>query len=300
MPIQGKAGQGQLRGHDCGGPRAAIFLAAGFGAHMYRPVYADMLNELRSCSFAVVTLDIVGHGYSDGERCYIANHEDVVEDWLLCISSAFKNLPQVPWFVAGQSMGGTFALAVAHKCNNLKAGAKDGYFSRFSGCISICPSLKVSIPPSPIVALLRAVLPLIRFQIMPQFMNPVKGNTFLWKSREVESWIINKDRWGVPGALGWGLGMRWGMADTLMRLISHVNNLAPQIQYPFLIIQDPDDKICNFEGAEIFFASARRCKSKHICRIVDGAHDLMCNEPAAVAIAIDNWIVALSKKNKKN
>ena len=42
------------------------------------------------------------------------------------------------------------------------------------------------------------------------------------------------------------------MADTLMRLISHVNNLAPRIQYPFLIIQDPDDKICNFEGAEIF------------------------------------------------
>ena len=100
-----------------------------------------------------MTLDIVGHGYSDGERCYIANHEDVVEDWLLCISSAFKNLPQVPWFVAGQSMGGTFSLAVAHKCNNLKAGAKDGYFSRFSGCISICPSLKVSIPPSPIVAI---------------------------------------------------------------------------------------------------------------------------------------------------
>ena len=49
-------------------PKAVMSLVHGFGEHSGR--YADMASYLNSKDISVVTLDLRGHGKSDGRRGY--------------------------------------------------------------------------------------------------------------------------------------------------------------------------------------------------------------------------------------
>jgi hypothetical protein len=42
--------------------------------------------------------------------------------------------------------------------------------------------------------------------------------------------------------------MRWGMALNMMDLCSHVEQNIPKIEFPFLVLHDPEDQIVLFQG----------------------------------------------------
>lgn len=59
-----------------------------------------------------------------------------------------------------------------------------------------------------------------------------------------------RDTWGMPGALGWNQPMRWGSALMFLDLGADIDRSIQDVAYPFLILQDPGDKITEIAGAQ--------------------------------------------------
>ena len=59
-------------------PKAVMSLVHGFGEHSGR--YADMSTYLNSKDISVVTLDLRGHGKSDGRRGYCPDYSQLLGD----------------------------------------------------------------------------------------------------------------------------------------------------------------------------------------------------------------------------
>ena len=102
-------------------PRAVISLIHGFGEHCAR--YAPLGEFLQQHNIALITLDLRGHGQSEGKRGIINQYEDFyfdIEDLIAEAKTRFKNIDH---FIMGHSMGGTLAInyQLNHKRNDIKA-----------------------------------------------------------------------------------------------------------------------------------------------------------------------------------
>ena len=59
-------------------PRAVIILAHGFTEHSKK--YGELATYLVAKGFAVHAIDHLGHGMSEGERYYVEDFQDYVDD----------------------------------------------------------------------------------------------------------------------------------------------------------------------------------------------------------------------------
>ena len=130
-------------------PVGLVFLIHGYSAHFNRPTYIPFLTELMDKGVAVATVDLEGHGYSDGIRCYLPSIDAVLDD-LEQLVDMVKNgdamvsssdpydvsenehiaspeaqskahlVAQLPFFVGGQSLGGALALMLAQRLTSLQ------------------------------------------------------------------------------------------------------------------------------------------------------------------------------------
>jgi alpha-beta hydrolase superfamily lysophospholipase len=60
--------------------KCVLLLIHGYAAHFQRPLYIAYLQMLLAKGIAVATLDLEGHGYSEGLRCYVEDYVLMVED----------------------------------------------------------------------------------------------------------------------------------------------------------------------------------------------------------------------------
>ena len=60
--------------------QSLVFLVHGYAAHFNRPSYVQLLRELLENKIAVATIDLEGHGYSEGLRCFMPSMVDVLDD----------------------------------------------------------------------------------------------------------------------------------------------------------------------------------------------------------------------------
>eukprot|EP00930_Biecheleria_cincta_P081650 TRINITY_DN7087_c0_g1_i2.p1 TRINITY_DN7087_c0_g1~~TRINITY_DN7087_c0_g1_i2.p1 ORF type:complete len:138 (+),score=32.86 TRINITY_DN7087_c0_g1_i2:264-677(+) len=55
----------------------------------------------------------------------------------------------------------------------------------------------------------------------------------------------------LPGVgLGYNQAMRWGTAGAFSELFSHIEEDMEDVDFPFLVIHDPEDSTCLFSGSE--------------------------------------------------
>ena len=105
-----------LRGHiwAAAKPKAVMNLVHGFGEHSGR--YADMAANLNAKGISVVTLDLRGHGQSDGARGYCPDYNLLLEDVDALLTKTRETYPDLPQILYGHSMGG--GLVLNHQLNN--------------------------------------------------------------------------------------------------------------------------------------------------------------------------------------
>src|SRR5262249_16129036 len=80
--------------------------------------YYDWVGgQLTAAGFAVYAVDLRGRGRSDGERFYVTNFSDYVEDVAGTVNAAKSEHPTVPLFLMRHSAGGGVAClyAVEHQ-----------------------------------------------------------------------------------------------------------------------------------------------------------------------------------------
>lgn len=94
--------------YACENPNHAVVLIHGIGEHAGR--FARVADCFNKKGIAVVSMDLRGHGRTEGKRGHCAPRAEVLKDIDALIEYAQKKYPGVPLVMYGHSMGGNITL----------------------------------------------------------------------------------------------------------------------------------------------------------------------------------------------
>ena len=102
-------------------PKGIMLIVHGLNSHSgYYEHFALQLNE---ANYEVYAIDLRGRGHSAGERYYVSDYRNIVEDIDQLLEIAKSANPAIPVFLFGHSAGGVFASVYAvdhqHKLRGL-------------------------------------------------------------------------------------------------------------------------------------------------------------------------------------
>ena len=103
-----------------GTPRGALALVHGLGEHSGR--YGDLIKRLTGAGYAVVAIDLRGHGRSSGTRGHTLV-EDCLGDIDRLLDEVTRRYPGTPVFLYGHSFGGLLVLSHLLRRRPAVAGA---------------------------------------------------------------------------------------------------------------------------------------------------------------------------------
>lgn len=210
---------------DQAAPKAAVLLVHGLGEHAGR--YSGWAGRFNEEGITVRAFDLPGHGNSEGRRGVIPALEKVYDTIDAIFAEISSELPQVPLFIYGHSLGGGIVLNYLVKRK---------------------PELRGAIVTSPWVMLTetppraKIILAKVAGRVMPGLVQPSGLKTeFLSHNMEVVS-QYNSDPM-VHGMISVGLYNEMTVAaeETLAR--------ASEITLPLLLAHGRDDMICSPAGS---------------------------------------------------
>src|SRR5882757_4235394 len=85
-------------------PKAVVVIVPGFNSHS--GYYDWVANQFVSKELGAYGIDLRGRGKSDGERFYVQNFEDYVNDVATFVTIVKDQQKQMPVFMLGHSAGG--------------------------------------------------------------------------------------------------------------------------------------------------------------------------------------------------
>jgi len=129
-------------------PRGVVAIVPGFNSHS--GYYAWVADRLVAAGLAVYAIDLRGRGESEGERFYVQQFEDYVNDVHEFVTSARAHEPGLPIYLLGHSAGGVvsclYAIEHQHELAGLicesfafKIPAPDFALAVFKGLAHIAP-----------------------------------------------------------------------------------------------------------------------------------------------------------------
>jgi len=300
--------------------KATLFFCHGLHAHVEEKLLDDFMRELSAKGFAGFALDLPGHGYSEGDsRCLVpgfqacfdvheafirqvlgANSDDELDAALGVPEAVLRQVRQKPYFVMGESMGGMIAALMSKqisggKSNNLAGG--------FKGAVLLCPALVVDLPPAFVRWLLQnTVVKQYPHRCMPDFLSSSAATKpyDIYKQPEhqemimLDSYHMPEYGWrGTAGGLSWRHGVRWATANAFLEVFKTLEDDMGKMTFPFVIIHDPKDKICFFEGSQNLMRLSPS-HDKSLVEMKEGRHGLHGNKPEAeeVLAAMAAWMDA--------
>lgn len=114
---------------------AVICIVHGLGDHS--GLFNNLIKYFNDKNYAVLTIDLRGHGKSEGKRGYIPSYETVMEDIEILYGEAQKRFVNLPIFFYGHSFGGNIVLNYILRRH-----------PKIAGVIATAPWLSLSTDPS--------------------------------------------------------------------------------------------------------------------------------------------------------
>jgi len=292
--------------------RGIIFFLHGYAAHGNRIKYADFAKRLNDEGFVVVLPDHQGHGYSGPpeQRVVVHDAQSLVADvvqlvrlflGLECMSTranlalptgAAEVLKKCPFFIGGQSMGGGLALATG--LTICRGGDNQQLKDQFQGVMLHCPLICMKLPPLPVKWLLKYLIaPVMRTRSMPAFLDATSDPNDIWTSQEIID-MVQAD------PLGFHQSIRFCTAVALVNLAESLQKDVSSIDFPFVTIHDPEDKVVTSEGSELLMSSSSTPESLKEYHMLNGQrHDLVMNcsdVTAPILAAFGKKVIAANSK----
>jgi alpha-beta hydrolase superfamily lysophospholipase len=134
-------------------PCALLILIHGLAEHSGR--YEHLVKFYNKNNFAIVSMDLRGHGNSAGPHVFIATSEAIFQDMDLLIKEAKKRYPMCPAILYGHSMGGSLVLSYT-LCRFPNKTDKCPY----QAVIATSPWIRLTRllqPPRPVLSFIRVV-----------------------------------------------------------------------------------------------------------------------------------------------
>lgn len=275
--------------------KAVVLHCHGMNSHVNGGNWAgEFFPRVANEGFALFTVDIMGHGYSEGTRALIDDWHDVFADLEALTEAIFnmgdeppgeeefnagvppevlQRLRQLPLFLHGLSMGGMICLHLG-----LRLQRHPRIQRIFRGVVFGSPALEVPMPPEAVSCLLRNfVVPCFSRYSMPAFLSSSSkvqySHSYLLsdpKQKMFAEMEMRDDPERFPGVgLGWPRNMRWGTAGAFSKIFSTMDKDMTEVTFPFVVIHDPEDNVCLIEGSEKLMERSPSADKK-LCRMETG------------------------------
>ena len=249
-----------------GQPRGIVVIVPGFKSHSGH--YEWVGDHLAGIGLSTYAVDLRGRGNSDGERFFLGDFDDYVEDVHTVVELAKRGAPELPLFLLGHSAGGVVACIY---CLD-HPDAVDGL---------ICESFAFEVPaPNFVLRLVTGLsriaphanvlrLPVEKFSRDPYVVERMKADPLI--ADEVE-----------PSA-------------TVAELAKADERLAAEfasIDLPVLILHGTADGVTRPSGSETFFRSTG--SADKTLKLYEGFfHDLLNDVDKELVLSdVEHWINA--------
>ncbi len=246
LPDQGKA----LKG--------IIVIAHGLAEHSGR--YMNVVNYFVPLDYGVAAIDHLGHGKSEGERCYVKSMDELVEPLYDYIVDVKKQYPSKPIFLLGHSMGGLITTMFLSKYQD---------------------SVTAVILSSPAVSGVRKPSIGQQFKILlKSVFSPKAGFVQLSAKGVSRDPKVVEDYENDP--LVYSGKMTFGLAVSMAKAMGRLPSIAKNITLPIFIVQGGKDKLVNPNGAKDLL-SWLGSKDKSLTVYPNSYHEVL-NEPERIEL----------------
>ncbi|MBN1933924.1 MAG: lysophospholipase [Anaerolineae bacterium] len=258
--------------HQCwlpvGDPRALLLIVHGLGEHSGR--YMNVVNHFVPRNYAVYTLDLLGHGKSDGERMVVDRFSDYTDPLTAYLDMVRGWQPGKPIVLLGHSMGGLIALVYL-----------PDHQDAFVGAVISAPLVKLPDNISPLTLALARILS----NLLPKTRLTAVDPTLVSRDPAVVQAYID-DPLVYKGKSTARLGAE------LIRAVQRVELEASAITLPVLIVQGAADGLVDPAGAQMLYD--RISSQDKTLKMYEGLFHEVCNEPerSMVLNDIEQWLGA--------
>eukprot|EP00002_Diphylleia_rotans_P016432 TRINITY_DN3197_c0_g1_i1.p1 TRINITY_DN3197_c0_g1~~TRINITY_DN3197_c0_g1_i1.p1 ORF type:complete len:362 (+),score=75.40 TRINITY_DN3197_c0_g1_i1:59-1144(+) len=295
-------------------PRAICVVMHGYAAHINRPQFAHLADALVAKRIAFVSFDFHGHGYSDGQRCYVKKYTHLMDDCQAVIDAIYADaagshaagsasesasgsiqipphirpaLSSIPFFVAGHSMGGATAIAMSEKLQD-----HPRYGPLFRGCVLLCPAVVLQSPNIVVQTILKGIAYLTPLSTLPSsVLDPLGDLDTIWTDKEFIEYVVRDAYPTNPTGLSWGLNFRYGTGLSLLKLVEYVKRVIPNLKCPFVVLHDSKEVCVLIAGTQLLLErSATPADKKRFVEVTDARHDLLANAMEYVTYVIADWL----------
>lgn len=208
-------------------------LVHGFGEHSGR--YVHMARALNAKGIAVVSIDLRGHGRSEGKRGVVKSYDDFRADIEALLHKTRTLYPDVPHILYGHSMGGGIVLDYGFSPD-----------TDIRAIIASAPLIKLAEPPPAILTPLIKTLRL--FNPKGAVKQPIDGRKVSSLKAEQDIYMsdpLNHGQCGFNTALG--------MVSTGQAVLERAKSWT----VPLLLLHSRADILTSFEASETFAQSAQ-------------------------------------------
>ena len=232
--LEGRNFKIQGYNYACENPNHVVVLIHGIGEYAGR--FARVADYFNEEGIAVVSMDLRGHGGTEGKRGHCAPRAEVMKDIDALIEYAQNLYPGVPVVMYGHSMGGNITLDYR---------ARGGHNDVPCGYVSSAPWIRLVKPVTgalyQTVKLLSKIMP--QFAISQAFPEEQLGNVEYVRPYKDDPMVHPKVSM-LCAYEGFTLG------TSLEKGTNEDNGRAKNT--PCLLMHGTDDKICDIEGSRRF------------------------------------------------
>ncbi|MBI3941617.1 MAG: lysophospholipase [Chloroflexi bacterium] len=210
-------------------PRAVIMVIHGYAEHSGR--YMHPVEYLVPRGYAIYALDQRGHGKSNGERAYISDFRQYLQDLAVFQSQVHRREPHLRVFLLGHSMGGLVSVLYA-------ANHQD----ELAGLILSGPGLKLSQNTSPLLISLSGFVSRLapRLALVP-----------------LDATAISRDRAAVDAyrsdPLVYNGKVKVRMGTEMLNATKLVPEVSHRLQLPLLILHGSADRLADPSGSQALY-----------------------------------------------
>lgn len=245
---------------------AVVILIHGFTEHSGR--YADVAEVLGRHGYTVHAMDLRGHGRSEGERMFVNSFDEYLGDMDRLWEYVQGYEPGKPVFLLGHSMGGAIVARFAMTRQ-----------PEVNGLILSAPALGVGHGLFPV---LRKLAPLAS-RWFPRLRVVRMGSDWLSRDPQVvadfrDDLLVFHDRFPVR------------IGAELLRMAGELQDQAPAMRLPFLILHGTGDRVVGFGTSQEFHDRAG--STDKAIRLYEGLYHDLLHEPEREQVLADliGWL----------
>ena len=248
-------------------PAKAVFLIVhGLNEHSGR--YDNFSNFFANEGFAVYSMDLIGHGKSDGTRSYVKDFNNYLDDIILYLEKIKQLQPGSPIFLIGHSMGGLIGALLLIDHPDQFAGAV------LSGSVVQVPDdvSPLFISLGKIVSLVLPKLGLLRVDLSGLSRNPAVVQAYK------DDPLVNTGKFTAR------------VSAEMNKSFDRVAVEGSQIKAPVLILHGSSDRVVNPDCSHFLYALVSSEIKKII--IYDDFYHEIYNDPGHEQVYMDvsSWI----------